>query len=536
MKRTWSLAPALLLSCSLLAACAGTRVERPPERAAPPEPPAVATATATTDCPAAPAPSSDRTIEAVILQLNDVYEITPVQGGKWGGLARVATVRRHLLCQNPNTLTIISGDFYSPSALGTAKVDNETLAGKQMVAVLNRLGLNYATFGNHEFDVNENQFYQRLRESDFKYISSNVFDSTGGLFPGAVEHALVKIPGQPGDTLRLGFVGVTLDSNRKNYVTYDTALVKVVKGQVDRLKGRADAIVAITHLAIDQDVQLAAEVPELDLIMGGHEHENIQVLRGADLTPITKADANARSVYLHHLRYDPTQDTLYVDSRIKLINDDIPEDFSTKQVVDYWVQKAFDGFREQGFDPEKEVAVTTDPLDGLESSVRNKPTILTRLIADAMRNAGDKAQLAVFNGGSIRIDDVLPPGPVTEYDVIRVLPFGGTVLTVEVRGSLLERALTQGQKNKGTGGFLQTTGNVDYRQEKWFIDDAQLDPNATYRVAANDYLATGRQGSLEFFTGNPADVDCANKPDCPQNHGDIRQAVIEELKSRYGGQ
>src|SRR5438552_351640 len=88
-----------------------------------------------------------------ILHFNDVYEITPVEGGKAGGLARVARYRAELKAKDPSLLTTLGGDYVSPSALGSARIDGEPLRGKQMVAVLNRVGVDWATFGNHEFDI-----------------------------------------------------------------------------------------------------------------------------------------------------------------------------------------------------------------------------------------------------------------------------------------------------------------------------------------------------------------------------------------------
>jgi 5'-nucleotidase len=123
-----------------------------------------------------------------ILQLNDIYELTPVSGGREGGLARVATLRKELLAENPDTLTVLAGDLFSPSALGTAKVGGERLQGKQIVATMNRLGLDYATFGNHEFDIKEGAFLDRLKESRFTWISSNVFDKQRQRFPGVPEN------------------------------------------------------------------------------------------------------------------------------------------------------------------------------------------------------------------------------------------------------------------------------------------------------------------------------------------------------------
>ena len=97
--------------------------------------------------------SSQENIDFIILQMNDVYEIAPLEGGKAGGLARVATVRQDLLKESPNVVTVLSGDFLSPSFIGTLKTDEgEKIAGLQMIETLNTLGLDYATFGNHEFD------------------------------------------------------------------------------------------------------------------------------------------------------------------------------------------------------------------------------------------------------------------------------------------------------------------------------------------------------------------------------------------------
>src|SRR5437763_13665299 len=87
-------------------------------------------------------------VEIVLLQLNDVYEITRPAKKDLGGLTRVAALRKQLKAKNPNTFAILAGDFFSPSALGTAVVDGRRLDGRHMVAVLNAMGLDYATFGN----------------------------------------------------------------------------------------------------------------------------------------------------------------------------------------------------------------------------------------------------------------------------------------------------------------------------------------------------------------------------------------------------
>src|SRR3970282_1090139 len=93
-----------------------------------------------------------QTTEVVFIQLNDVYEIAPLEGGKYGGLARVASIIKEYKAKNPYTYIILSGDFISPSALGTSEYEGKRINGRQMVDVLNAIGLDFVTFGNHEFD------------------------------------------------------------------------------------------------------------------------------------------------------------------------------------------------------------------------------------------------------------------------------------------------------------------------------------------------------------------------------------------------
>lgn len=438
-------------------------------------------------------------VNITLLQLNDVYEIAPIENGTRGGLARVATIKKQLQVQNPRTYAVMAGDFFSPSALGTAKINDRPLAGQQMVAVLNQMGLDFATFGNHEFDLSQEDFYQRLKESKFKFFSGNVFDSQGQPFPGVAPYQIVEIKTGEGKIVNLGLIGVTIDSNKKDYVLYKDAF-NTVKEQVELLKDRTDIIVAVTHLAIEEDRKIAENIPEIDAILGGHEHENIQQWRGRDFTPIYKADANAKTVYIHNLTYDTESKQLTIDSRLQPVTEAIPQDAKTANLVRDWTDKAFKAFRSLGFAPDKRVAKIATPLDGLESSVRDRSTNLTDILANSMLKEVENADLAVFNSGSMRIDDVIPPGEITQYDVIRILPFGGKVLAVDIEGSVLEKVLTQGRANRGKGGYLQTANvSQDEKTGNWLISGTALNPRRNYRVAINDFLVSGREKGLEFL-------------------------------------
>src|SRR5262245_17517431 len=144
-----------------------------------------------------------------LLHFNDVYEIDAVEGGRSGGLSRVATVLARLRRGATPVVSTLAGDFLSPSAIGTAQVDGQPLAGRQMVAMLNAVGLDWATFGNHEFDVPEAAFHERLAESRFKFVSSNVVDAAGTPFERTVQSAVVNVTSN-GRPIRLGLIGLTI--------------------------------------------------------------------------------------------------------------------------------------------------------------------------------------------------------------------------------------------------------------------------------------------------------------------------------------
>lgn len=470
--------------------------------------------------------AADDRIHVTILHFNDIYEITPVSGGREGGIARVATLRQQLLVRNPNTITTLGGDLFSPSAIGTAEYQGDRLAGRQMVDVLNRFGLDYATFGNHEFDLKESQFRQRMREAKFTWVSSNVFDINGRPYDGVLQNLVVPVNDpKSGEVFRIGLFGLTLSVNQADYVRYDNPS-KVAGQQVAQLSGQTDFIIALTHQLIADDVALVQQNPQVGLVLGGHEHINYQRWRGSRFAPILKGDANVRSVYVVDLYFDPVTRQTEVKPAFVPIDERFDEDSTVKAVVDQWVGIAFDAFRQQGFEPEKVIANTTESLDGLESSVRSSQTNLTQLVAVGMLGAYPDAELSLYNSGAIRIDDNLPPGKITVYDVIRILPFGGQVQLAAIKGSLLIKTLDQGLANKNTGGFLQYA-NVQQQNDIWLVNGKPVDAAKTYRLAINDFLASGRERGLDFLKRDNPDFTIIQPGEGLAY--DMRQLLIDVL-------
>jgi 5'-nucleotidase len=390
-----------------------------------------------------------------------------------------------------------------------------------MVDVLNATGLDWATFGNHEFDVSEAAFRAHLAQTKFGIVSTNVTDGLGQPFPGVPTSVIVPvIAGER--TVRIGLIGVTIDATQKSWVRYRDA-IESAKTEVERLRGKVDAIVALTHLSLEQDAEFVTAVEGIDLVLGGHEHENWLMYRGPRFVPVVKADANVRSLAVVTLTFGTSGTPPEVLVRLQRIDDSIASAASVDAIARQWVERGFDAFRREGFAPEAVVAITSEPLDGRESTVRNRAGRLTDLIAAALAHDAGTVDVALFNGGSVRIDDVVPPGAVTEYDIIRILPFGGKVVKATFDGALLERVLDAGVNNEGLGGFLHSWG-VRRENGAWLVQGRAIEPARRYTVALTDFLLSGGETNLGFLTrANPQVHDV-------QELRDIRRVVIDEMR------
>lgn len=489
------------------------------------------------------ATSDDGKIEVVFVQVNDVYEIAPIAGGREGGMARVASLKKQYKKTNPNTFLIMSGDFLSPSVYNSLQYQGKRIRGAQMVESMNAAGMDIAVFGNHEFDISEKELQERINESGFLWVSSNTFHKTntanvqftrtgaaGTLaFP---ETYIMSVKDDDGTSAKIGFIGITLPSNPADYVYYKDPL-STAKQAFNKIKDSVDAVVAITHQEIADDITLAKELPGLAAILGGHEHS--MILNKTGNVYITKAHSNARSAYVVKLDINknkhsfnvPLPELKYLDQRVAL-------DTNTNVVVEKWKKVAEDNYASLGFDPKKVIMASGEPLDGRETEIRSRSTNLSGLITASMAYACPKADVVLFNSGSIRLDDILTP-PVTQYDIIRTLPFGGGIREVDMKGDLLLQVLQTGLKNKNNGGFLQSQPVVyNAARNSFTISNQSINPAKIYRVAVTDFLLSGKETNLGFLNEtNPGIVKVYPAETAVTNpKSDIRSAIIMFLASR----
>lgn len=483
--------------------------------------------------------TDDGKISINFIQLNDVYEISPLNNGTEGGMARVARVRKKLITENPNTYTVLSGDFLFPSAVGTIKYQGVPMYGRQMVDVMNTTGIDLVTFGNHEFDIPENELINRINESKFDWLSTNVkhiYQGDTDAFVKTIRFSEEKIPAHKilkfkdidGTELRIGVLGLCINSNPKKFVLYED-FIQSAKKSVATLKSDCDLIIAVTHLELADDKKLAAAIPEIRFIMGGHEH--VHSYDTVNNCPITKADANAKTVYVHKLIYDKNKKQTSIQSTLTPIDQSISDDPETQLKVDEWTSIAAQSLRSQGFEPDQILTTLDVPYDGRERSVRYKTTNLTAMIAKAFSAAAKNSDFTLYNSGSIRIDDELQ-GRITQYDIIRTLPYGGKIYTVELKGSNIKQALDYGVASVGSGSYPQLDKIRRDEKGTWYIQGKPLDPNKTYTMAINDYLVDVSVEYKTYFGRNAPGVIKVNEPmEGDLLRGDLRQAVINYLRN-----
>lgn len=483
------------------------------------------------------ASSDDSNVTFKFIQVNDVYEIAPLSGGQYGGMARVAHVRDSISRVNPNTYLFMAGDFLNPSLLGTIKVDGERINGRHMVEVMNAMNFDLVTFGNHEFDVGEEALQKRLNESNFQWTSSNVRQSNeNGKGPFKIQNDFGNIPvkdthiitvaDKNGTQLKIGFFSVTTPSNPVDFVAYGDIYLEA-KRAYNSLKENVDVVIGLTHLTIDEDMELAKNLPDLPFIMGGHEHNSMLV--PVNNTIIAKADANAKSLYIHTLTYNKNTKKLKIDSYLMPIDNRTASKPEVAAIVSKWNVILDSKIKEVIEDPNEIIYKSDIPLDGTDSANRGIQTNLGDLLTASMAfSFNERVDGAIVNGGSIRIDDMLP-NEVTSLDIFRVLPFGGSVIRVDITGRLLIDVLDFGKSQGGTGAYLQRYNIIESDIAGWMINRNPIRVKDTYSIAMSDFLLKGFD--IPFLTEDNPGVLKVYKPLPSEPASDIRKAVIVYLKS-----
>ncbi len=448
---------------------------------------AVALAVAT-----AAAPAAAQTL--TVIAFSDVDQITTNDGR--GGLDRIAAViraEREAAGEERRVLAVHAGDALSPSVLSGFD------EGAHMVDVLNRVGIDVFVPGNHEFDFGPDVFRQRMAALETRKLSANIRDSGGGPLAGFEPTQMIDVGG-----VRVGLVGVTTERTTITSSPGDLAFLPAVATAVNvaremRAEG-ADFVIAIAHVSGAEDRQLVRS-GEFDMIVSGDDHALAVLWDGR--TALLQSREQGDHVPIADVSFAVSGEG--ADRRVSFApafrvvdTSAVAPDPTLAEVVQRHLDALDRGLSEV-------VATAGSSLDTRRATVRTTEAAFGNLVADAMR-AAMEADFALQNGGGIRADRVyLADAPITRRDVFAELPFGNTVVLLEITGADLVAALENGFSQLGgtPGRFPQIAGGrvvvdpsrpVGQRLVTFTVGGEPVDPAATYRLATNDFLYRGGDG------------------------------------------
>lgn len=417
--------------------------------------------------------------QPTLLYFNDAHEMAPVDDGVRGGLARVATLIKQTREQNPDTLVVFGGDLVGGTLFGAFQ-------GEPIVEAFNQMGVDIANFGQHEFDFGPGVARQRVQESAFTWLSTNLTDTKGRPFAG-VPRILIREVGH----IEIGFIGLTtaLETTRAGpKITQQDPLMAATKAVEALEAGGVDKIVVIAQQTDEEDLALAEALPQIDLILSEESSETVTRLSTLGHTSIVKSAGNVTSVVRADLFADRTAlSTLAVDA-------DVPEAPAIAARSRRYMDRLEERLSER-------VGYTPVTLDASAEANRTEGTVLGNLIADSFKHALD-ADLALINGGGIRSDRSYPKGDLTLRDLSEMLPFGDQVVLLRLDGRAVRAMLENGvsQIEELDGRFAQVSGlsyhfdpsrSVGQRITRVRVGAEPLETNRLYTLATRAYLASG---------------------------------------------
>ena len=441
-----------------------------------------------------------------ILHFNDVYEIMPQSEGahNLGGLAPLKTLIEKYKKFKGTTFVTFGGD------IRPATVDGNPMGSIDMIQVLNGMDINFAVFGNHEFDEGDVMTREFIKQANFPWVSSNILDKHHNPYGGSPRYVIQQV-----GRYKVGLIGLltpeTTALSSPGLGVFFAPAVQTAKEVVSELKEQGvDVIIALTHLSIDEDKDLAAKVPEIDLIVGGHDHEPTTLFIGG--TMIHKSGSNGEYLGVVDLEITKDQDKVHVLPEWKMVPvKKVKAHSSLNKQILALRDKASKEF-------EQPIALTQVHMDSHHATVRSKQSAFGSLVADALR-IKMKADVGLINGGSLRGNNYYPAGSqILLKHISNELSFTNTVVVREITGAQLKQILEAALEHtpEPNGSFPHVSGfEVVYDSSKpkgqkvvyLSRNGNEVLKADTLRLATTDFIASGGDGLPDISRCKGLDTD-----------------------------
>ena len=493
-------------------------------------------------------PAGELACEIVILHTNDVH-------GAISSYAKVAALKAEYEAKGAEVLLMDAGDYIQGEPYVSVS------QGETAIRLMNYVGYDVATIGNHEFDYGYENLAELAAAAEFPIIAANVMYNGKTAFEANKVFELES-------GVKVGVFGLsTPETATKAHpgkikgVTFLSGddMNKAAQAQVDELTAAGcDYIICLGHLGIDdsskgyRSVDLLEAVTGIDVFIDGHSHsslDDVKALVGEDCkvgdTLLTSTGTKLATVGAVVISEDGIS-IESVDLEKYEGSDDVVEE-AAQLVID-----EVDAAYGEVF-AKSEVELCGEKAPGNRTEETNNGDLIADAILwqakkDGSLPVADENVIAITNGGGIRA--AIAAGDITKKDVNTVLPFGNTVAYVTVKGSVLLEALEASTycTPEAVGAFPQVAGiefTVDtskaYDQGEQYpgstyyapasinrvtiesINGKAFDPEATYVVVTNDFLAAGGDTYYAFSVSTSVDTGI------PMDEA-VMSYITEELK------
>jgi len=487
----------------------------------------------------------DRFAEVQILGLNETHgQLVPLSqrnpdGTRTavGGAAALATYLEREEAENPlRTLIVDSGDFMQGPAISSY------FEGKSTVEVFNEIGVDSVAVGNHEFDWGRDALNQRIAEANFPFLANNIIeDATGGPPAGIAPYEIYSVDG-----LKVGVIGVGNPDTKNvtlpeateglSFLDLQGTAVAVAESVEELGEKEVETIVLTPHMGLETaskgplaDLLRALpeeSVDELDFVLGGHIPLDISTkINGV---PVVQPLGNTRGYADATLTVNrATGDVMnFAATSDRVLTDSVPPDPEVKAIVDRY-QAQLDEILGQVVGE-----ATTDILRG------SGETEMGNFVTDSMRTYYPGVDFAFTNAGGLRAN--IDAGPITLEEIYAVLPFNNTLVTMNLTGAQVKQVLEEGANSQY--GTVQVSGlKWAYDAEAPFgnrvtrvtlPDGTPIDPNATYKIATNNFMAAGGDRFATLTQGQNTTDTQINLVDTVVHYLELRSPVDPQVEGR----
>jgi len=484
---------------------------------------------------AASAWEKDKTYAITILHTNDHHgHFWQNDHGEYGLGAQntlVDGIRQEVAAQGGSLLLLSGGD------INTGVPESDLQDAEPDFRGMNLVGYDAMAIGNHEFDNPLSVLRQQEKWATFPLLSANIYQKSTGqrLFK---PYALFDKQG-----IKIAVIGLTTDDTAKiGNPEYFTDMEFRVPAQeakqvVEQLRKdeKPDVIIAATHMGhydngehgsnAPGDVEMARSLPAgyLDMIVGGHSQDPVCMAgdnrKQVDYVPGTPCSPDRQNgtwiVQAHEWgKYVGRADFEFRNGELKLVHYQlIPVNlkkkvekadgtservYYTQQIAeDPTMMKLLTPFQDKGkAQLGVKIGSVNGKLEGDRSKVRFVQTNLARVMLAAQRERAD-ADFAVMSGGGVR--DSIESGDITYKNVLKVQPFGNTLVHVDMKGREVEQYLAVVANMKPDSGAYAQFANVSLVADGKGVSEVKingqpLQADKTYRMATLNFNALGGDG------------------------------------------